>query len=69
MVIQDGHIPNFSLVIKPHKLHHSYSQAAQALAVRTYILGTDSSCFIGAIIDKDTGNTLEYCQLIKIPKC
>jgi hypothetical protein len=33
MVIQDDLIPNFSLVIKPHKLHHGYSQAAQALAV------------------------------------
>jgi len=68
MVMQDYQIPNFSLVIKPRKLHHSYSQAAQALAVRTYVLGTDSSCFIGAIIDEDRGNTLEYCQLIKIPK-
>ncbi len=44
MVIQDNHIPNFSLVIKPHKIYHGYSQAAQALAVRTYVLGTDSSC-------------------------
>jgi hypothetical protein len=68
MVIQDDHTPNFSLVIKPHKLHHGCLQAAQALAVQTYVLGTDSSCFISAIIDKDTGNTLKYCQLIKIPK-
>ncbi len=68
MVIQDNHIPNFSLVIKPHKLYHSYLQATQALAVQTYVLGTDSSCFIGAIINKDTGDTLEYPQLIKIPK-
>jgi hypothetical protein len=68
MVIQDNLIPNFSLFIKPHKLHHGYLQAAQALVVQTFILGTDSSCFIGPIIDKYTGNTLEYCQLIKIPK-
>jgi hypothetical protein len=68
MIIQDDHIPNFSLIIKPHKLHHGYSQAAQALAVRTYILGTDTSCFNGAIIDKDTDDTLKYCKLIKIPK-
>jgi hypothetical protein len=27
-----------------------------------------SNSFIGAIIDKDTSDTLEYCQLIKIPK-
>ncbi len=25
MVIQDNHLPNFSLIIKPHKLHHGYS--------------------------------------------
>ena len=68
MVIQDDHLPNFALVIKPHKLHHGYLQAAQALAVRTYLLGTDSSCFIGAIIDKGTGDALEYPQLIKISK-
>ncbi len=68
MVIQDDHLPDFSLVIKPHKLHHGFLQATQALAVWTYVLGTDSSSFIGAIMDKDTGNTLEYCQLIKIPK-
>jgi hypothetical protein len=68
MVIQDGHIPNLSPIIEPCKLHHGYSQAAQALAVQTYVLSTDSNSFIGAIIDKDTGNTLKYCQLIKIPK-
>ncbi len=68
MVIQDDHIHNISLVIKLHKLCHGYSQAAQALAVQTYVLGTDSSCFIGAIINQDTSNTLEYHQLIKIPK-
>ncbi len=68
MAIQDNHIPNFSLVIKSHKLHHGYSQATQALVVRTYVLVTDSSCFISAIIDKNTDDTLEYCQLIKIPK-
>ncbi len=68
MVIQDNHIPNFPLVIKPHKLHHGYSQAAQALVVWTYVLGTDSSCFIGIITNKDTGDTLEYQKLIKIPK-
>jgi hypothetical protein len=68
MVIQDNHIPNFSLIIKPHKLHHGYLQAAQAFAVWTYILSTDSSCFISAIINKVTGNTLEYHQLIKLPK-
>ncbi len=68
MAVQDNHLPNFSLVIKPHKLHHGYSQTTQALAVHTYILSTDSSCFIGAIIDEDTGDTLKYCQLIKIPK-
>jgi hypothetical protein len=68
MVIQDDHIPNFSLIIKSHKLHHGYLQAARTLAVQTYILGTVSSCFIGAIINKNTGNTLEYHQLIKIPK-
>jgi hypothetical protein len=68
MVIQDDHIPNFSLIIKSNKLHHGYLQAAQTLAVQTYILGTDSSCYIGAIINKDSGNILEYRQLIKIPK-
>jgi hypothetical protein len=68
MVIHNNHIPNFSLVIKPHKLHRGYLQAAQARVVLTYVLSKDSSCFIGAIIDKDTGNTLEYCQLIKIPQ-
>jgi hypothetical protein len=67
-VIQDDLLPNFSFDIKPHKLHHGYSQATQVLAVRTYVLGTDSSCFIGAIINKDAGNTLKYCQLIKILK-
>jgi hypothetical protein len=61
-------MPNCSLAIKPHKLHHSYSQATQALAVWTYLLGADSTFFISAIIDKETGNTLKYCQLIKIPK-
>jgi hypothetical protein len=67
MVIQDNLMPNYSLAIKPHKLHHSYlqPQAAQALVVQTYVLGADSSHFIGTIIDKETG---EYCQLIKIPK-
>jgi hypothetical protein len=68
MVIHNDHIPNFSLVIKPHKLHRGYLQAAQACAVWTYILGTGSSCFIGAIIDKDTGNILENCQLIQDPQ-
>ncbi len=68
MMIQDDHIPNFSLVIKPHKLHHGYLQAARALAVQTYVLGTDSSCFIGTIIKEDTCDTLKYCQLIKISK-
>jgi hypothetical protein len=68
MVIQDNHLSNFSLVIKPHKLHHGYSQVTQVLAILTYVLSTDLSCFIGTIIDKDTGSTLEYCQLIKIPK-
>jgi hypothetical protein len=68
MVLKDDHLPNFSLVIKPHKLHQGYLQATKALAVWTYVLGTDSSCFIGGIIDKDTGNTLEYRQLTKIPK-
>jgi hypothetical protein len=67
MLIQDDHLPNFSLVIKPHKLHHSYSQANQALAVQSNILGTDSSCFISAIIDKDTGDKVKYHQRIKIP--
>jgi hypothetical protein len=32
-----------------------------------YVLGTDSCCFIGTIINKDTGDTIEYCHLIKIP--
>ncbi len=59
MVIQDNHLPNFSLIIKPHKLHHGYLQANQALAVRIYVLSIDSSCFIGAIIDEDTGDTLK----------
>ncbi len=68
MVIQDNLISNFSFNIKPHKLHHSYLQAAQALVVRAYVLGADSRCFIGAIINKDTGNTLKYHQLINIPK-
>jgi hypothetical protein len=68
MMIQDNLMPNCSLATKPHKLHHSYSQAAWAIAVWTYVLDADSSCFIGAITDKETGNTLEYCQLIKIPK-
>jgi hypothetical protein len=68
MVIQDNHIPDSSLAIKPHKLQHGYLQAAQALAIQTYVLGTDSSCFIGAIINEDTGNSLEHCQLIKIPE-
>jgi hypothetical protein len=36
--------------------------------VQTYVLGTDSTCFIGTIIDKDTGDTLKCCQLIKISK-
>jgi hypothetical protein len=68
MVIQDDLMSYCYIAIKPHKLHHSYSQATQELVVQTYVLGTDSICFIGAIIVKDTGNTLEYCQLIKIPK-
>ncbi len=59
---------NCSLTIKPHKLHHGYLQVTQALAVRIYVLGADSSCFIGTIINKEIGNTLKYCQLIKIPK-
>ncbi len=68
MVIQDDLMPNCPLAIKPHKLYHSYSSAAHALAVQTYVLGADSSCFIGAIINKETSNLLEYCQLIKIAK-
>ena len=68
MMIQYNLMPNCSLATKPHKLHHCYSQAAQALVVRTYILNADSSCFIGTIIDKDTGDILKYCQLIKFPK-
>jgi hypothetical protein len=68
MVSQDDFMPNCSTSIKPHKLHHSYSQAVQAPAVRTYVLGADSSCFISAIIGKETFDPLEYCQLIKIPK-
>jgi hypothetical protein len=68
MVTQDNQIPNFFLGINPHKPHYGYLQSAQALAVQTYILGTDLDCFISTIIDKDTGNTLKYCQLIKIPK-
>ena len=68
MVIQDDLMPNCSLAIKPHKLHHGYSQATQAILVQTYVLGTNSTCFIGAIIDDNTGNTLKYQQLIKIPK-
>jgi hypothetical protein len=68
IVIQDNLMPNCSFAIKPQKLHHGYAQATQALVVRTYVLGTDSTCFIGAIINEETGNTLEYCQLIKISK-
>ncbi len=68
MVIQDNLIPNCSLAIKPHKLNHGYSQAAQALAVWTYVLRADSSCFIGAIINEEAGDTLKYRQLIKILK-
>jgi hypothetical protein len=58
----------FLPAIKPHKLHHCYSQASQALAVQAYILGAGSTCFIGTIINKETSNTVQYCQLIKIPK-
>jgi hypothetical protein len=61
-------MPNCSLAIKLYKLHHGYSQATQALVVQTYVLSTDSSYFIGAIINEDICDTLEYCQLIKIPK-
>jgi hypothetical protein len=61
-------MPNCSLAIKHHKLHHGYSQATQAILVQTYVLGTNSTCFISTIIDDNIGNTLEYCQLIKIPK-
>jgi hypothetical protein len=68
MVIQDDLMPNCTLAFKPHKLHHCYLQAAQALAVRTYIHDANSSCFIGTIIDKEIGNTLEHHQIIKIPK-
>jgi hypothetical protein len=68
MVIQENLMQNCSLAIKPHKLHHGYSQATQAFAVWTYILGVDLSCFISTIIDEETGDTLKYCQLIKIPK-
>ncbi len=67
-VIQDDLMPNCSLTIKPHKLHHGYSQATQAILVQIYVLGTNSTCFISTIIDDNTGNTLKYCQLIKIPK-
>jgi hypothetical protein len=63
IVIQDNFMPNCSLTIKPHKLHHNYSQDAQALVVKAYVLGADSNCFISAIINKETGNTLEYHQL------
>jgi hypothetical protein len=68
MVIKEDLMPNCFLAIKPHKHHHSYLQDAQALVVWTYVLGTNSSCFISAIIDEETSNTLKYCQLIKIPK-
>jgi hypothetical protein len=47
MVIQDNLIPNFSLDIKPHKLHHGYLQATQALAVQTYVLGANSAVSLG----------------------
>jgi hypothetical protein len=68
MVNQDDLMPNRSLAIKPLKLHHSYLQDAQALAVWTNVLGADSSCFNGIVINKETGNTLKYCQHFKIPK-
>jgi hypothetical protein len=61
MVIQENLMPNCSLAIKPHKLHHGYLQAAQALEVQTYVLSADSTCFIGAIIDEETGDT-QLCQ-------
>ncbi len=35
MVIQNYLMPHCSLTIKPHKLHHCYSQATQGLVVRT----------------------------------
>jgi hypothetical protein len=66
-VIQDNHISNFSLVIKPHKLHHGYSQAAQALAVQTYALNTDSRCFIGAIITNIQGTHLSISNSSRSP--
>ncbi len=66
-IIQDNLMSNSSLAITPHKLHHGYSQDTQAILVQTYVRGTDSTCFIGAIINDDMGDTFEYCQLIKIP--
>jgi hypothetical protein len=68
IVIHDNLMPNCSLTVKPPKLHHGYLQGVQALLVWTYVLGTDSICFISTIINDGTGNTLEYFQLIKIPK-
>jgi hypothetical protein len=54
-----------ALRTRPPSLHRRYAFAAKCILLKTISPPSHSTVhFIGAIIDDDTGNVLEYCHLM-----
>jgi hypothetical protein len=68
-VIADKFMPTPSLCTHPPLLHCRYAFAAESILQETISPPYHSTIhFIGAIIDDDTGNVLEYQHLMKMDK-
>jgi hypothetical protein len=68
-VIADKLMPTPSLCSCPPLLHWRYALAAECIFLKTISPPSHSTVhFIGAIIDNDTGDVLEYQHLMKMNK-
>jgi hypothetical protein len=68
-VIADDLMPSSSLRAHQPSLHHGYVFAAQSILLETIAPPSHSTIhLIGAIINKDTGDVLEYHRLMKLDK-
>ncbi len=68
-VIAEELMPTPSLHTRPPSLHGGYAFAAESIFLETISPPSHSTVhFIGAIIDNDTGDVLEYQHLMKMDK-
>ncbi len=68
-VIAEELMPTPELCTRPPSLHRGYAFAAECILLETISLPSHSTVhFIGAIINDNTGDVLEYHHLMKMDK-